>query len=105
MSVAQRCAAFEKILSGKQFPQEGSTATGSPSSVTDPRQHVQQTLNSQQHLQHASTDSRGGAPATHATPLKPHQTTHHLPAPNELPHRLLEQVARHLAICSTCERE
>ena len=46
ISVAQRCTAIEARLREKQFHKESSTATVSPSSVTDPRQHAQQTLDS-----------------------------------------------------------
>ena len=75
MSVAQRCAAIEARLREKQFHTESSTATVSPSSVTNPRQHAQHTLDSQQQLQHASTDSRGEAPATQQRLSHIHQAT------------------------------
>ena len=76
MSVAQQCAAIEAGLCEKQFHTESSTAIASPSSVTDPNQYAQQTLNSQQQLQHAtSTDSRGEAPATQQQLIHINQAT------------------------------
>ena len=75
VSVAQRCAAIEARLREKQFHTESSTATVSPSSVTDPRQHAQHTLDSQQQLQHASTASRGETPATQQRLIHIHQAT------------------------------
>ena len=80
LSVAQRCAAFERILSGAQFPAEDSTATESPSSVTDPRQHAQHILDRQQQLHHVSTASQGEAPAAQQQLHHIHQATSTLSA-------------------------